>query len=120
MSDPASKISANFAARIKARSSKKPVRAVLLLIVPHHGSSVPPAPDVGARKHKATSVIQSTQELLPQVDVILGKHHGKRLSPMPDAFGSVAVESTPAGILELAKQSWTKAIMEDQRIAAAG
>jgi hypothetical protein len=114
-----SKISSTFAARMKSWRSKSPVRAVLMLAVPAIQKSREAPRIASGRKQSLTAITAAAGDVLPEVDVILRRHHGKRLSAKPDAFGSIPIESSPAGILELAKQRWTKAILEDQKVAGA-
>jgi hypothetical protein len=54
---------------------------------------------------------------LPKIDVILTRFDGRRLSEAPTALGTIAVESTPAGIAALSESEDVKAILQDQPVS---
>ncbi len=108
-----SKLSSQFVGRLSRLRGQQPVRAVLLLRIE------PPARAGRARtdRQRAISGIrQSAQRSLVDIDAILERHGGRRLAPLPDALGSVPIETTAAGIAALAGCDHVKAILEDQAI----
>ena len=54
--------------------------------------------------------------VLPVIDRILERHHGKRLKSDIDALGAVPVITTPTGINALTGSEYVKAIIEDQAL----
>jgi hypothetical protein len=54
---------------------------------------------------------------LPDIDRVLDKFGGRRLSSEVDALGGVAVETTAAGFLGLTSLGRVRAVLEDQEIS---
>jgi hypothetical protein len=52
-----------------------------------------------------------------EVSAVLEELGGRWLAESPDALGSVPVETTALGLLELAKSDRVRAILDDQPIA---
>jgi hypothetical protein len=104
-----SKISDQFVARLDHLKPQDIVRAIVLL-----KTAQTPKFNRETRKHRVRVVKDAAERAVVHVDVILQRHKGQRLAERPDALGSVAVETTPAGIRELAASEYVKAIFEDQ------
>jgi hypothetical protein len=69
------------------------------------------------RRAAATAQQESSRKVLHCVDSVLESSGGKRLQDQPNALGTVLVETTPAGVEELARVDVVKAVMEDQGIS---
>ena len=74
---------------------------------------------LSAAERKATfeAVRESAQESLGEIDVILDRHGGRRISKSPTALGSIVVESNAAGLMALAASDLVKTILEDQPVS---
>jgi len=59
----------------------------------------------------------SASAALGEIDEILKRFNGRRLSEQPSALGTLAVETTVAGISALTESDHVKAILDDQPIA---
>ena len=68
------------------------------------------------RKSAIASIRNAANTALRDIDAILDRHEGKRLSE-PNALGSVPVETTADGIRALADSSLVQTILEDQSVA---
>ena len=78
-----------------------------------------PKPNRSSRQDREATiqrVREASRSALPDIDFILARHHGKRLSEDVDALGSITVETTAGGIKELSASEHGKAILEDQPI----
>ena len=64
------------------------------------------------------AVRQSAETALPDIDEVLRRFDGKRLSNNVSALGSIPVETTPAGIKALATLDQVKTILEDQPVSS--
>jgi hypothetical protein len=111
-----SKISPAFNARLGQLDPEDEVRAIVLLRAEHPGGPPEGRPSRAARKEKMRSVRDSLSGVLPDIDLILKRHRGKRLASRIDALGAVPVVTTAAGINALAASEHVKAIIEDQGI----
>lgn len=111
------KISSEFAARLDQVPAGRPCRSIVLLET-GPGSAGPKRPTRAERKAAAEAVKSSTQSALKVVDDVLLRLGGRRLSPAPDALGSIRVEVTPEGIYTLAHLKEVKAVLEDQGMSA--
>jgi hypothetical protein len=73
-----------------------------------------------SRKNKGQAIRRLKKvatELLPEIDNILRRHHGKRLTEDVDALGTIYIETTPAGLFAVAECDKVKAVLEDQEIS---
>jgi hypothetical protein len=76
----------------------------------------------GVREERQAAVNELRDAVAPalqEIDEILDRFGGRRLSDQPTALGTVAVEATPAGIAALANSDYVKVILEDQPISLA-
>jgi hypothetical protein len=115
------KISPGFAARLEQLEPEENVCAIVVLKT--DDSITTPAkrrPKKLMRRHTARIIRKSSNELLPKIDRILKRHHGKRLKSDADVLGSIPVITTPAGIEALTASEYVKAIFEDQRLLRVG
>jgi hypothetical protein len=110
---PATAISREFSARLAKLKVKQPVRALVMLAA-DGGLTVP------VRRAQRAALLEHKREaaraLLPEIDRILARHNGRRLSEDVDALGSITVETTAAGIKALAASGQVKTILEDQPV----
>jgi hypothetical protein len=111
------KISSEFAARLNPRDSKHLVRAIVILKT-NGDTQSPVRPRTRASRSQAISrTRQAVLAALDEIDHILSRHNGRRLRTIPDALGSIPVETTSAGIRALANSRHVKAILEDQAVS---
>ena len=110
------KISAEFAARLDRSPSDKPVRSLLILETGAKagGSNRQSRSD---RESTVKAVKESARSALSVVDKVLDQLGGRRLSPLPDALGTIRVEATPEGLYRLTQLNVVRAVLEDQGIA---
>jgi hypothetical protein len=69
------------------------------------------------RKATTERIRQSAEAALPTIAHILERFGGRRLADQANALGSIPVETTSAGIRELAASEHVQAILEDQPIS---
>ncbi len=121
------KISREFTARLESRESDEMVRAIVLL------ETEPAARGTGRRalrtqRKKLTEAMQRSVEAAADdiaevlekfgdIAEVLEKFGGRRLEHRLDALGSLAVETTPAGIKALSECPRVRAILEDQSLS---
>ena len=113
------KISPGFAARLKRLGPRDKVYAVVLL---RAGDAAEPSGKRQSRAEREAAVEAmraSAGQALTELDDILERFDGQRFADGPDVLGSIAVETTVAGIETLASSDWVKAIIEDQPIQLA-
>jgi len=109
------KISSEFAARLDGFGPKQKVRAIVLLRAKGGGKATRGRQSRTERRAAIEAMRKSAEQGLGDVDRILERFDGQRLTS-PDALGSIAVETTAAGIKALAASEWVKIIIEDQKI----
>ncbi len=111
------KISREFTARLESRESDEMVRAIVML------ETEPAARGTGRRalrtqRNKLTEAMQrSVEAAADDIAEVLEKFGGRRLEHQLDALGSLAVETTPAGIKALSECPRVRAILEDQSLS---
>ncbi len=108
------KISPVFAARLKELKPQETVRAIVMLDTGNVNEGLRKRPTKKARRASIKSTRESVAEILPDIDRILKRHHGKRLKSEIDALSAVPVITTAAGIDALTTSAHVKAILEDQ------
>ncbi len=109
-------ISHEFAAKLNRLSARQKVRAMVLVQAVENGVSQTVQPSRQTRKAAIEKVRQASRASLPNIDQILARYDGKRLSEDVDALGSISVEASAEGIKALADSEHVKAIFEDQAI----
>ena len=115
---PPGKISPEFSARLARLRPKEKLRAAVLLNgAESNGKSVAARPTREERQAAIGKMRSSAGAALGDIDEILRRFNGRRLSAQPSALGTVAVETTAAGIAALTESDHVKAILEDQPIA---
>ncbi len=115
-SDNQPAISHEFAAKLNRLSAKQKVRAMVLLQTSENGVSRTQQPSRQERKEAIEKVRQASRSSLPNIDQILARYGGTRLSEEVDALGSITVEASAEGIKALADSEHVKSIFEDQAI----
>ena len=110
------KISPVFAARLKGLKPQETVRAIVMLETANVRDALLKRPTKRARRVSIKNTRQSVAEILPDIDRILRRHHGKRLKSEIDALSAVPVITTAAGIDALTTSAHVKAILEDQAL----
>ena len=115
---PQRKISPAVLARLTRLGPKQRLRAIIVLDTPEPttGSSGR-RPSRGERQAVIDEIRKRASQALKDIDDILTRFSGKRLSEYPTALGTIAVESTPAGIAALSESNYVKAILQDQPVS---
>jgi hypothetical protein len=111
-----SKISTVFSSRLARLEPENAVRALVLLRTQNSGRVRSRRRNRTSRQEIVDATQKSAERALDDIDRILESFGGERLSKTPDALGSIAVETTVAGIEALAASAWVKAIFEDQDV----
>ncbi|MFQ5794053.1 MAG: hypothetical protein ACE5JP_03265 [Candidatus Bipolaricaulia bacterium] len=111
------KISPAFEVRLNRLDPQQEVRAIVLLRI-HDSREASSKSRSHGRQEKIEAIRKSAKEALNDVYGILKRHGGECLAESPDALGSIPIETTVAGIKELATSEHVKAILEDQPISA--
>lgn len=114
--NPTQKIGAGFTEILGRLNPSQKVRAILLLSAQSSVQSTPRRRAGRDRRASANAVREASEPGLREIDKILERHKGSRLAAKADVLGSIAVETTPAGISALADSDHVKAILEDQPI----
>jgi hypothetical protein len=107
---PASKISAALEERLSRLGATDTLRAIVLLALPEADRTLGRAERVRETKDAAAVAVR-------EIDDILAQAAGRRTGE-PNALGSIAVETTVAGIRALARSEQVRAILEDQRMSS--
>ena len=115
---PSGKISSAFSARLARLTPSERLRAVVLLRKPEPGGKSSGVRRSREERQTAISIMRSSASAaLGEIDEILKRFNGRRLSEQPSALGTLAVETTVAGISALTESDHVKAILDDQPIA---
>lgn len=109
------KISPNFASLLKSFEPERKVRVVIVIKTRPVLQTNPKPQDSVTRKATVSSNRKYTQPVLKDIDIILERFGGERLTKQANALGSILVETTPAGVLALAESKKVKAIREDPK-----
>ncbi|HVT18653.1 MAG TPA: hypothetical protein VHQ90_21040 [Thermoanaerobaculia bacterium] len=111
------KIGPEFANRLRRLKPGETVQAILMLATA--GAADPPLRGRGREKRAETiaSVRAASDAALPAIDRVLARTGGRRLAAHADTLGCLPIETTAAGILELAASQHVKAVLEDQPIS---
>lgn len=109
------KISSEFASRLARFGSERKVRAVVLLQTKGAASRVSRRQSPVERGVAIETIQKSAQQALGEIDNILKRFGGRRLTDTPDSVGSILVETTPAGINSLVESKSVNAILENQK-----
>lgn len=111
------KISNEFSAKLSQLSENEEICAIV--VVKTEISSGPMARRElrSKRREKIMEVKNSAKKALDEIDKILTKLGGKRLSNDVNSLGCITVKTTADGILSLASSTHVKSIMEDQQVS---
>lgn len=114
---PRLKISPEFARRLGRLAPGAMVRAVVRLDT----GSLPAARSGRASKQERKAIGEAIQTgaapAMAEVDHLLERSGGRRLTSGPDVFASILVEAPASGILHLAESDHVRAILEDQPVS---
>lgn len=112
------KISPEFAARLARLAPDQKVRVIVLLNT-RSARAGNTARQGRAERRAAIGVMRTAAaQAMEDVDNIIQQFDGQLHASVPDALGSIPVETSAAGIEALAASPWVKAILEDQPIFA--
>lgn len=114
------KISSEFMARLGRLKPAEKVRAVVMLHTPDAGSTGGRRQNAGERRKAVAAVRKSAESALPEIDEILERFGGRRLTGEVDALGTISVETTGAGVGALADSDHVTVILEDQPVTLKG
>jgi hypothetical protein len=112
-----SSISPEFSARLKRLDPQQRMRVIVVL------RTAGPPVGGGRRQSPAHRLAQietmrcSAEQALKEIDGVLERFHGRRLSAEVNALGTVPVETTVAGVKALASSDQVKAVLENQPVA---
>ena len=110
------KLSAAFSARLERLEPRNIVQAVVMLRSSTGVGKSGRRQSGSDRQAAIDAARRSAQSTLADIDAILKRWGGKRLSDAPDALGAIVVQTTRGGITALAKSGHVKAILEDQSV----
>jgi hypothetical protein len=109
---PDGRIGPELDRRLRASGPDDRLRVVLLVAAP--------AGAVARRRHRRADtgarIQAAARDLLPAVDSLLTAHGGERLSAEATVLGTLAVETTPAGVQALARLPAVEAVLGDQEL----
>ena len=115
---PGLKISRELAARLDRRKPDELMRAVVMLFIGR------PATATGRRALRANreKLLDAREDAvraaLDDIEHVLHRHGGHRIPGTEiGALGSIAVETTPAGIRALAECPGVRTVLEDQTVS---
>ena len=114
------KISSEFSARLARLGPGDKVHAFVLLRTGTTGSRSSKRQNRSEREAAVKAAKKSAERALTDIDKILKRHDGRRLARRPNALGSMPVETTAAGIKDLARSRSVQAVLEDQPIRLSG
>ena len=110
------KLSSEFKRRLNSLKPGQKVRAIVLL----HTQDIARTRQASRnnRRTMIDAVRQSAETAFPEIDEVLRRFDGKRLSDNASALGSIPIETTAAGIKALATLDQVKTILEDQPVSS--
>lgn len=111
------KISREFAARLESRSQTELIRAVVMLKTERTAKGTGRRALRTHRKELTEAAQRSVEAAEDDIAEILERFGGHRLERKLDTLGSLAVETTPAGIKALTECPQVRAIVEDQPLS---
>jgi len=113
---PDDRLSPVFRARLQELPATHRVHAIVLLTTATQPSRPLTRQSTEERKAAIEQVRESVAAGLREVDHVLEAAGGERHSDTADALGSIAITTTPRGILLLADCPQVRAILEDQPV----
>ena len=111
------KISAQFKARLDRLEPQQNVRAIVVLRTKDAGAMPTRRQSLAERQAAIEAMRKAAEPVLTDIDRIIERFGGKRLTLGVNALGSIPVETTASGINALATLDHVKAILEDQPIS---
>jgi len=111
------RIDAGMLARLAKSKPGQKIRALVLLNIPNVQQNASGKRTGAAERASASrSIRDSSAAAVESVDLILKRFEGRRLTE-PSALGTIAIESTPAGIKAISESQDVRAILEDQPVS---
>ena len=111
------KISHEFATRLDSRNQNEMVRAVVMLEFKRTAKGTGRRASRAKRKELTEAARRSVEAVADDIAEILERFGGHRLEREIDTLGSLAIETTPAGIKALTECPQVRAIVEDQPLS---
>ena len=112
------KISAGFSAKLSGYLPEQKLVAILVLHTKGAGGNPGGKRSRAERLRSMEAVRNSAEEAFHDIDEVLDRSGGRRLTAHPDALGTVAVEITATGLRDLALLDQVSAILEDQPLSS--
>lgn len=112
------KLSSEFASRLRHLSPDQTIRVVVLLRVQDAARLTGKRQTAAERQAAIETMRQSAAQALQDIDSIVQNSGGRRLTDSPDLLGSIALETNADGIQHLAQSDWVQAILEDQKVSS--
>lgn len=113
------KISDEFARRLAELAPDETVRAVIMpapYLQKGNGERPTRRMNDGERQAMLREARQHTEASFHEIDAVLARCGGQRLSTTGNAFGYILIETNAAGIDAVSALDWVNAVMEDQPI----
>ncbi len=102
--------------RLRFSRPDEQLQVVVLVAAPDGVAPVEPAARRKLRGEIAAQLKEAAANLMPAIDAITRVHGGARLSESPTALGTLAVETTPAGVRALAELPTIAAVLANQEL----
>jgi len=112
-----SSISPEFSARLKRLDPQQRMRVMVILRAADPPVERSRRQSSIQRKARIETIRGAAEHAVKEIDGILERFHGRRLSAEVSALGIVPVETTVAGVKALASSDQIKAVLEDQPVA---
>jgi hypothetical protein len=114
---PKPKISPEFARRLSRLAPSATVRAIVLLESGPVPATATGRPSRAARRETAETMKTAASGALAEVDRLLERSGGRRLTPGPNLFGAILVEAPAAALFALTASEHVRALLEDQPLS---
>jgi hypothetical protein len=111
-----SRISSDFAAYLNQLDADELVRAIVLPARQIQTATANQPPRRGERQAMIEAIKRLNEHRFLEIDELLGRYGGQRLTQQANTLGSVAIETTADGVEAIANLDWVSAVIEDQSI----
>jgi hypothetical protein len=102
---------------MKSIRSEETIRAIMLISLDTEECTAGGRQSPEEREAAIEKVVESVERVLPEIDAVLERHGGKRVTIRPNALGYVVVETTDEGIKALESLDCVGSIIVDQFIS---